>query len=98
MSEFLRRHGAEMGRLTFEHLWLTGFAMLFAAGIGIPLGILLTRKERMARPVLAVANVLQVIPSLALFGLLLPVPWLGERGGRLGVVALTGYALLTVLP
>jgi osmoprotectant transport system permease protein len=97
MSEFLRQHGAEVARLTFEHLWLTGFAMLFAAGIGIPLGILLTRKQRLARPVLAVANVLQVIPSLALFGLLLPVPWLGERAARLAIVALTGYALLPIL-
>jgi osmoprotectant transport system permease protein len=97
MSEFLRQHGAEIGRLTFEHLWLTGFAMLFAAGIGIPVGILLTRKERLAKPVLAVANVLQVIPSLALFGLLLPVPWLGERAARLAIVALTGYALLPIM-
>ena len=97
MNEFLRQHGAEIGRLTFEHVWLTGFAMLFAAGIGIPLGILLTRKERLARPVLAAANVLQVIPSLALFGLLLPVPWLGERAARLAIVALTGYALLPIL-
>jgi osmoprotectant transport system permease protein len=97
MSEFLRQHGAEIGRLTFEHLWLTGFAMLFAAGIGIPLGILLTRKERLARPVLAVANILQTIPSLALFGLLLPVPWLGERAARLAIVALVAYALLPIL-
>ncbi len=97
MREFLQRHGPEMGRLTFEHVWLTGFAMLFAAGIAIPLGIVLTRRPRLAQPVLAVANVLQVIPSLALFGLLLPVPWLGERAARLAVVALTGYALLPIL-
>jgi len=97
MSDFLRQHGAEIARLTFEHLWLTLFAMLFAAGIGIPLGILLTRKERLARPVLAVANILQTIPSLALFGLLLPVPWLGERAARLAIVALTAYALLPIL-
>ena len=97
MGELLRRHGAEIGRLTLEHLWLTGFAMVFAAGIGVPVGIFLTRHERWARPVLAVANVLQVIPSLALFGLLLPVPWLGERAARLAIVALTGYALLPIL-
>ncbi|HZL29393.1 MAG TPA: ABC transporter permease [Acidobacteriaceae bacterium] len=97
MSDFLRQHGSEIARLTFEHLWLTGFAMLFAAGIGIPLGILLTRKERLARPVLAVANILQTIPSLALFGLLLPVPWLGERAARLAIVALIAYALLPIL-
>ena len=97
MTQFLSTHAYEIARLTFEHLWLTGFAMLFAAGIGVPVGILLTRKPRLARPVLGVANVLQVIPSLALFGLLLPVPWLGERAARLAIVALTGYALLPIL-
>jgi osmoprotectant transport system permease protein len=97
VSEFLHRHGAEIGRLTFEHLWLTLSAMLFAALIGLPVGILLTRRESLARPVLGIANVLQVIPSLALFGLLLPVPFLGDRAARLAIVALTGYALLPIL-
>ena len=97
MNAFLHAHGAEIGRLTFEHLWLTVFAMLFAVGIGVPLGILLTRKRALARPVLAFANIVQTIPSLALFGLLLPVPWLGERAARLAIVALTGYALLPIL-
>ncbi len=97
MREFLHRHGAEIGRLTFEHLWLTLSAMLFAALIGLPLGVLLTRREVLARPVLGVANVLQTIPSLALFGLLLPVPFLGDRAARLAIVALTGYALLPIL-
>jgi osmoprotectant transport system permease protein len=97
VREFLQRYGAEIGRLTFEHLWLTVSAMLFAAAIGLPLGILLTRKQRLARPVLAVANVIQTIPSLALFGLLLPVPFLGDRAARLAIVALTGYALLPIL-
>ena len=97
MNAFLHAHGAEIARLTFEHLWLTVFAMLFAVGIGVPLGILLTRKRALARPVLAFANIVQTIPSLALFGLLLPVPWLGERAARLAIVALTGYALLPIL-
>jgi osmoprotectant transport system permease protein len=97
MSAFLHAHGAEIARLTFEHLWLTAFAMLFAVGIGVPLGILLTRKQDLARPVLAFANIVQTIPSLALFGLLLPVPWLGEQAARLAIVALTGYALLPIL-
>ena len=95
--EFLRLHAAEVGRLTFEHLWLTGFALLLAVAIGLPLGVLLTRYERLAKPVIAVANVIQVIPSLALFGLLLPVPWLGENAARLAILALTGYALLPIL-
>ena len=97
MREFLHRYGAQIARLTFEHVWLTASAMLFAAAIGLPLGILLTRRQGLARPVLAVANILQTIPSLALFGLLLPVPFLGDRAARLAIVALTGYALLPIL-
>lgn len=97
MTSFLHQHAWEIARLTFEHLWLTLSAMLFAAAIGLPLGILLTRRERLARPVLVFANIVQTIPSLALFGLLLPVPWLGENAARLAIVALTGYALLPIL-
>ena len=81
MGRFLSQHGWEIARLTFEHLWLTGCAMLLAAGVGLPLGVLLTRRERLARPVIGLANVVQTVPSLALFGLLLPVPWLGEECG-----------------
>ena len=97
MMGFLRTTGWEIVRLTFEHLWLTVFAMLLAAGIGLPLGILLTRRRRFAGPVIGFANVVQTIPSLALFGLLLPVPWLGENAARLAILALTGYALLPIL-
>jgi len=97
MMQLLGVHGWEIARLTFEHLWLTLSAMLFAVGIGLPLGILLTRRQRLAGPVIGFANVVQTIPSLALFGLLLPVPWLGENAARLAIVALTGYALLPIL-
>jgi osmoprotectant transport system permease protein len=97
VSDFFNRYGSQIGRLTFEHVWLTGSAMLFAVAIGVPLGILLTRREGLARPVLAFANILQTIPSLALFGLLLPVPFLGDRAARLAIVALIGYALLPIL-
>ncbi len=94
---FLRQHWSEIVTLTLEHLWLTGTALLFAASIGIPLGVLLTRYRRLAKPVLTVANIIQTIPSLALFGFLLPLPWLGERASRIAIVALSGYALLPIL-
>jgi osmoprotectant transport system permease protein len=97
LISFLTVHGWEIGRLTFEHLWLTLFAMLLATGVGLPLGILLTRRPRLAKPVIALANIVQTVPSLALFGLLLPVPWLGENASRLAILALTGYALLPIL-
>jgi len=97
MSGFLHEYGGQIARLTLEHVWLTGSAMLFAAGIGLPLGVFLTRRPGFAKPVLGIANVLQTIPSLALFGLLLPVPFLGDRAARLAIVALTGYALLPIL-
>jgi osmoprotectant transport system permease protein len=96
-SGFLADHWGEIVTLTIEHIWLTGAAMLFAVGIGVPLGILLTRYRRLAKPVLTVANIIQTIPSLALLGFLLPVPWLGERAARIAIVALTGYALLPIL-
>lgn len=97
MSSFLSQHAAEIGWLTFEHVWLTASAMLFACAIALPLGVLLTRKQALAKPIIGVANVLQTIPSLAMFGLLLPVPFLGDRAARLAIVALTAYALLPIL-
>jgi osmoprotectant transport system permease protein len=96
-TSFLVQHGSEIVTLTIEHLWLTGSAILFATAIGVPLGILLTRRTKLAGPMLTVANIIQTIPSLALFGFLLPVPWLGERAARIAIVALTGYALLPIL-
>lgn len=71
--------------------------MLFATAIAVPVGIWLTRSPRWARPVIGMANVLQTIPSLAMFGFLLPLPWLGERAARIAIVALTAYALLPIL-
>lgn len=94
---FWAQHAGEIATLTLEHVWLTGAAMLLAVAIGVPVGIWLTRKPRWARWVLGVANVMQTIPSLALFGFLLPLPWLGERAARIAIAALTAYALLPIL-
>lgn len=96
-SQFLSQYGGQIFELTLEHLWLTGAAMLFATAISVPTGIWLTRSPRWAKPVLALANILQTIPSLAMFGFLLPLPWLGERAARIAIVALTAYALLPIL-
>ena len=97
MIPFLHQHGYELARLTFETLWLTGWSVLLATLIALPTGIWLTRHERWAKPVIGFTNIVQTIPSLALFGLLLPVPWLGDRAARLAILALTGYALLPIL-
>src|SRR6266581_8998147 len=64
---FLTQYGAEIVTLTLEHLRLTGAAMLFATAIAVPTGVWLTRSPRWAKPVIALANVLQTIPSLAMF-------------------------------
>lgn len=97
MTAFLTQYWSTIVTLTIEHLWLTIAAMLLATAIAVPLGIWLTRAPRWAKPVLAVTNILQTIPSLAMFGFLLPLPWLGERAARIAILALTAYALLPIL-
>src|SRR6266705_2471355 len=83
--------------LTLEHIVLVGLSILFAVLVGIPLGILITRVPQLSKAVLGGANIIQTIPSLALFGFLLPAPWIGERGGRLAILALALYALLPLI-
>jgi osmoprotectant transport system permease protein len=94
---FIFTHKREVATLTAEHLWLVGVSMLLAIAIGVPLGILLTRRPKWKAVVLGSTNVIQTIPSLALFGLLLPLPWLGARADRLAIVALALYALLPIV-
>jgi len=83
--------------LTSEHLILVLTAMGIAIAIGVPLGIVLTRRPGWRTPVLGIANVLQTIPSLALFGFLIPLPLIGGIGPRTAIVALIVYALLPIL-
>lgn len=97
LVSFFLRNRVEIFGSTAEHIWLVGISMLLAVAVGLPLGIMLTRWPRLNKPVLGAANVFQTIPSLALFGFLLPVPWLGERADRLAIAALTAYALLPII-
>jgi osmoprotectant transport system permease protein len=94
---FMLQNHTEVIELTLEHLWMVGWSILFAVLIGIPLGILITRLPALNKPVLGVANIIQTIPSLALFGFLLPAPWIGARADRLAILALTLYALLPLI-
>ncbi|HXW91578.1 MAG TPA: ABC transporter permease [Terriglobales bacterium] len=95
--QFILHNHAEVIQLTLEHIWLVGTSTLLAAAVGMPLGILLTRWPSLRPPILGGANVIQTIPSLALFGFLLPVPWLGARAERLVILALVLYALLPLI-
>jgi osmoprotectant transport system permease protein len=97
MFDFLVKNRVQIASLTAEHIWLVGTAMLIAIIVGVPLGILITRSERLRKPVLGSVNIIQTIPSLALFGFLLPLPWLGARAERLAVAALAAYALLPIV-
>ena len=97
LVQFFLNHRAEVAELMLEHLWLVGISTLLAVAVGLPLGILLTRRPSLSKPILGGANVMQTVPSLALFGLLMPVPWLGERADRLVILALTLYALLPII-
>lgn len=88
---------AELASYALEHVWLVLIAVSLAALAAIPAGVLLTRKTAWRRWVLGFANIAQTIPSLALFGFLIPVPIIGGIGRRTAIVALILYALLPML-
>jgi osmoprotectant transport system permease protein len=95
--DYFLRHGTEILQATIEHVWLVGAAMVLAIAIGVPLGILVARRPWLSKPILGSASVAETIPSLALLGFLLPLPWLGERASRVAIAALTLYALLPII-
>lgn len=95
--QFVLQNRTEVLELTLEHLKLVGISTFLAVLIGIPLGILITRWPILNKPVLGGANIIQTIPSLALFGFLLPAPWIGARADRLAILALALYALLPLI-
>lgn len=87
----------EIMDLTGEHLILVGVSMGIAIALALPAGILLTRRAPLQRWVIGFANVMQTVPSLALFGFLIPLPLIGGIGKHTAIVALVLYALLPVL-
>jgi osmoprotectant transport system permease protein len=87
----------EMVSLTLEHIWLVVLSLTIAIAIAIPGGVLLTRRESLRRWALGLSSVAQTIPSLALFGFLIPVPLIGGIGMRTAIIALVLYALLPIL-
>jgi osmoprotectant transport system permease protein len=97
LARYFWERREEILALTGQHVVLVAVSTILAAATGIPLGIFLTRRRRLARPILGIAGVVQTIPSLALFGFLLPLPVIGGIGARTAIVALLVYAMLPVL-
>lgn len=87
----------DLVELTFEHLFLVSVTMGIAMAVAIPSAILLTRREALRRWIVGFANIMQTVPSLALFGFLIPIPFLGGIGKHTAIVALVLYALLPIL-
>jgi osmoprotectant transport system permease protein len=97
LAAFYARNGREVLGLVGQHLYLVAVSTAVAILIGVPLGVLLTRRPAWRGPVLGIANVFQTIPSLALFGFLIPLPFIGGIGARTALVALVVYALLPIV-
>jgi len=97
LLDFFSSHRAEILQATLAHLFLVAVSMAIATSIGVPLGMILVKRARLRAMALGLASVLQTIPSLALFGFLIPLPFLGGIGTRTAIVALVLYALLPIL-
>ncbi len=97
MLEFLKSNWSDILAHIAQHVWLVAISIAIAILIALPVGILITRKKRLRGPVLGIANVMQTIPSLALFGFLIPLPFIGGIGPRTAIVALVFYALLPII-
>jgi osmoprotectant transport system permease protein len=94
---FFQSHRSEIFNATLDHLTLVVIAMAFAIAIAVPLGMLIVEHRHLRTIALGIASVFQTIPSLALFGFLIPIPFIGGIGRRTAIVALVLYALLPIL-
>src|SRR5437867_565160 len=97
LMTFWRAHASEVATLIAQHMALVAASTLAAVAAGVPLGVLAARRPRVGGPLSAAASVVQTIPSLALFGFLLPLPLVGGVGARSALTALILYALLPVI-
>src|SRR5690348_6450032 len=97
MLEFINDHANEIVQLATEHLVLVGVSILGAILAGVPLGIVIYQQPRLRTVVLGLINVLQTIPSLALFALLIPLPLIGGIGARTALIAMVLYSLLPIV-
>src|SRR3954454_19894733 len=97
LIHFWASHSAELMARLGQHVLLVAVSTCVSAAIGIPLGIFAAHRPRVGAPLVGAANVVQTIPSLAMFGFLLPVPLLGGVGTRAAVVVLILYGLLPIL-
>ncbi|HET8966442.1 MAG TPA: ABC transporter permease, partial [Candidatus Acidoferrum sp.] len=95
--QFIASHRLEVLAATREHLILVLISMAVATAIGVPLGLVIVGRPRLRAAALALASILQTIPSLALFGFLIPLPFIGGIGAHTAIVALVLYALLPIL-
>lgn len=95
--DYFSRYQSEFFARSIEHLGLVAVSILIASLIGIPAGVLLSRRPQARGWVLGLTNTVQTIPSLALFGFLIPLPWIGGIGRRSAIVALVLYALLPIV-
>jgi osmoprotectant transport system permease protein len=94
---FFAEHRGEIFSATLDHLTLVVVAMIIAILIGVPLGMFIVQHPALRAIALGIASIFQTIPSLALFGFLIPIPFIGGIGKRTAIVALVLYALLPIL-
>jgi osmoprotectant transport system permease protein len=97
LFQFWRAHTAEFAALLGQHVLLVALSTAIAIAAGVPIGILAARRPRIGAPIVWLANIVQTIPSLAMFGFLLPLPLVGGLGARVAIFVLILYALLPII-